>query len=182
MLHADIVYSRKDTTLQNTIGEYPIGTTATIYCNDEYYVPGNQDGFFESFCTTNREWDQKVHDCLPLPTEKHVGFIVGGTEIERKHVPFHIAIYKNFNKKWKYICGGTIIDTYMVVSAAHCFWNSKDGYFNDEKQFIVQAGTTHSDLNTFDPDNEDPQRKNIYKIIEPFGYVYGFPIILTNNF
>lgn len=170
-MHADIYYSKGDTTLENTIGEYPIGTTAKIYCNGGYYVPGSPGNFFESFCSIKKEWNEKVHDCLPEPKEKYTGFIVGGTEIDRKHVPFHIAIYQNFNGIWKYTCGGSIIDRYMVVSAAHCFWDHKLNRFSNETRYFVQAGTVHMDPDEYKSDSEDPQRRNITKIVGAVGYV-----------
>lgn len=47
--------------------------------------------------------------------------IVGGNlTIEGDH-PWHVAVLRN----GAYICGGTIIDQYTVVTASHCTSNAK---------------------------------------------------------
>lgn len=56
-------------------------------------------------------------------------------------VPWHVGIYKSR----EYQCGGTIISSKVVVSAAHCFWDISRETLRDIRNYRVRAGQTRRD-------------------------------------
>ncbi len=58
-----------------------------------------------------------------------------------KVYPFHVMIYKTNKKKKqkKFVCGGTLIEMDIVVTAAHCIYDGDSGW-NDPKNYHVRAG------------------------------------------
>lgn len=169
-LRADVKYIKHNITIKLGIREYPVGTIAQFQCKEGNYIPGSQLNTYNSTCSLNGKWTHKIQDCLPLSTIKHTAYIAGGVESKKDEVPYHVAIYKNVNVEWKYICGGTIVDPQMIVSAAHCFWNHNFEALHDEKEFFVVAGTTFKNYNKTDSE-QIPQKRNIHKIIILHRYV-----------
>ena len=58
--------------------------------------------------------------------------IVGG-QIPPSPIPWQVSVQIEGN----HICGGTILDTYTILSAAHCF----DGYEDSVYEFEIRAGS-----------------------------------------
>ena len=58
--------------------------------------------------------------------------IVGG-QIPPSPIPWQVSVQREGN----HICGGTILDTYTILSAAHCF----DGYGVSVDGFDIRAGS-----------------------------------------
>ena len=59
--------------------------------------------------------------------------IVGG-QIPPSPIPWQVSVQREGN----HICGGTILDTYTILSAAHCF----DGYGDSvDDGFEIRAGS-----------------------------------------
>ncbi|XP_055374906.1 modular serine protease-like [Condylostylus longicornis] len=63
-------------------------------------------------------------------------------------------------------CGGTIVQSKIVLSAAHCFWNDEKSLFYDKSKYIVTAGKFHLDYNS-DKETFEVQRVLISKIDVP---------------
>ncbi|XP_055389319.1 trypsin eta-like [Condylostylus longicornis] len=63
-----------------------------------------------------------------------------GNEVDIKLAPWHVAIYRNSSNTFEQICGGTIIHSNIVVSAAHCFYDVSYGELFDASRFWVGAG------------------------------------------
>ncbi|XP_055389443.1 modular serine protease-like [Condylostylus longicornis] len=63
-----------------------------------------------------------------------------GNEVDIRVAPWHVAVYKNNSYKFDQICGGTIIHSNIVVSAAHCFYDEAYGKLYDSSNFWIGAG------------------------------------------
>ena len=46
--------------------------------------------------------------------------IWGGEEVQRSSIPWQVAIFDHIHNEWQPVCGGTLISTYHVLTAAHC--------------------------------------------------------------
>ncbi|XP_061725425.1 proclotting enzyme-like isoform X2 [Cydia pomonella] len=71
--------------------------------------------------------------------EDEGGRIVGGTESAPGAWPWMVAIYLHGNKRREFWCGGTLVGTRHVLTAAHCTRDSKQRPF-PPRQFSVRLG------------------------------------------
>ncbi|XP_073944608.1 urokinase-type plasminogen activator-like [Choristoneura fumiferana] len=53
--------------------------------------------------------------------------IINGTRTKRGELPWHAGVYDKTYTPLKQICGGSLISTQVVISAAHCFWKHDEG-------------------------------------------------------
>ncbi|KAH8412211.1 hypothetical protein KR009_000509 [Drosophila setifemur] len=67
---------------------------------------------------------------VPQPENR----IIGGYDTEIEIVPWQVVILRN----GEFLCGGSIYDTYFIITAAHCIINAK------EKELTVRAGSSWS--------------------------------------
>ena len=58
--------------------------------------------------------------------------IVGG-QIAPSPIPWQVSVQSGGS----HFCGGTILDTYTILSAAHCF----DGFGDSVEGFYIRAGS-----------------------------------------
>ena len=68
---------------------------------------------------------------------KHIYDIVGGEQSIKGDFPWQVAIY--YGKK--FLCGGSLIDSRHVLSAAHCF----NGIVNDLRRYLIVLGEYNRD-------------------------------------
>ena len=47
--------------------------------------------------------------------------IIGGKEVV-SHIPWQVSIQQIESGTWSHFCGGTILNQYTILSAAHCFY------------------------------------------------------------
>lgn len=73
---------------------------------------------------------------------------MGGQETNITRVPWHVAIYQQNRDRngFDIICGGTILNARMVISAMHCFWDRRYNEPYSPTFFRVAAGKTFSDF------------------------------------
>ncbi|XP_072342598.1 transmembrane protease serine 5-like isoform X2 [Scyliorhinus torazame] len=97
-------------------------------------VTNGQDNDFEKIwsyrdsCASGNVVKLKCSDC----GEKHGFFmIVGGQEAEMGSWPWQVTLYYNY----KHTCGGSIIDHYWVITAAHCVHR-----LSNARNWLVYAG------------------------------------------
>lgn len=102
-------------------------------------------------CDQDGEWHYHPWHCDPVCGERKtdiIPLITGGHIAKIKEVPWHVAIYYNFNQTYKeYICGGTIISSRIILSAAHCFWKKYSTQVYPKEEFSIAVGKTYRDYN-----------------------------------
>lgn len=118
------------------------GTRAQITCRTGFTRELRQQNLT---CTDYGRWNKLPARCNEIcgkPTfvdnstrESFVGDIA--------EAPWHVGIYAND----EYQCGGTIISPKVVVSAAHCFWDTRSDTLRDTRDYRIVAGKTFRDLN-----------------------------------
>lgn len=71
--------------------------------------------------------------------------IVGGQKTKITEYPFLVSIKKNRLTQWETVCGGTILNGYWVLTAAHCFSDDPvKGSIFPASMYQVHAGATLS--------------------------------------
>ncbi|KAJ0169875.1 hypothetical protein K1T71_014481 [Dendrolimus kikuchii] len=100
------------------------GEIVSAKCNDNItrddltVMRCKEDGYFD-YTETCAEENIAVECGLITVTDE---LIFGGFEVQWGQVPWHAGIYSKMYKPYMQICGGTIITSTAVISAAHCFW------------------------------------------------------------
>jgi hypothetical protein len=80
--------------------------------------------------------------------------IVGGSQIAIGQAPWQVAVEAVIPEDGGLLCGGSILDTSHILTAAHCVFDSKSGNVIPAEDFTVRAGT--SDLTS--PGAEEQER------------------------
>lgn len=102
----------------------------------------------QATCNANGEWNRHINPCTQVcGMEGPEGsvFIVGGQVMSNTKVPWHVGIYREGHpdvgkNDIDYICGGTILNPRLVVSAIHCFWDTTSSKVHPASEYRVVAG------------------------------------------
>ncbi|XP_073843495.1 modular serine protease-like [Musca autumnalis] len=126
----------------------PVGSIIDIACAPGFKMPHPkwpEDGTKKQTlkCLENGTFDRKREKCemdcgRPLP--EALDLTMNGVRTEPNKVPWHVAIYKMEKGTGVYICGGSIITPSLILSAAHCFYESSEGRLLSRNQFKFIAG------------------------------------------
>lgn len=87
--------------------------------------------------------------------------VVGGGEAHISELPFQVALYDpavDPNPANSQFCGGVILDSRHVITAAHCVFDEAAGQAGEPSQFEVLAGSANLDTSELAPSEyvEDP--------------------------
>ncbi|XP_048471463.1 transmembrane protease serine 5-like [Rhincodon typus] len=83
---------------------------------------------YRASCASGKVIKLKCSDC----GEKHdFSMIVGGQEAKMGNWPWQVTLYNNY----QHMCGGSIINRYWIITAAHCVYRSPHPY-----SWLVYAG------------------------------------------
>nr|XP_022904317.1 modular serine protease-like [Onthophagus taurus] len=137
------------------------GTVANVECKNFYTYGVRKTKTTQ--CSAG-QWYPNVGSCDAECGLKRVNaqtLIIGGSQAQPGEYPWIVAIYDNTNT---HICGGSIISTRFVVSAAHCFSNLDNGDVFDKEGYTLIAGKFHRDIND-DRDKGTQQVRKIEKLI-----------------
>lgn len=74
-------------------------------------------------------------------------YVVGGEIANITQVPWHVGIYRNINYQYEQVCGGTILNAKVVISAMHCFWDVQRSQPYAANEYRIAAGKFHRDYN-----------------------------------
>lgn len=121
----------------------PPGTQARFNCNHGYQ--NIHDYQQTTVCSNDGRWTPRPIACTQRCGEliaQGTPNIIGSTVAKITDVPWHVGIYRSMNAKdnFEQICGGTILNAKMVISAMHCFWNEYTKMPHDLVLFRVAAG------------------------------------------
>lgn len=131
------------------------GTIARLTCQFGYKKP--QDTVQDVLvCEDTGNWDYYAFRCEQVcgtEAAEGVSYVVGGTKTNITKVPWHAALFNNVKEKGRFtqMCGGTILSAKVVISAAHCFWDSTEGRFFDAHHFAVGVGKYYRDYYAHEP-------------------------------
>ncbi|XP_012218810.1 modular serine protease isoform X2 [Linepithema humile] len=150
------------------------GTRAMLACKSSYKLPlTNDPAYREITCLDDGLWDRRVFRCLPeCGTSIAHGntLIVNGFEAKVGVFPWHVGIYmKKSTGDYEQVCGGTLINSNLVVSAAHCFYDEVFNKLHDTSKYAVAAGKHYRNWNA----KEEYVQKSLVESIRSGGRYMG---------
>ncbi|KAL3276512.1 hypothetical protein HHI36_011890 [Cryptolaemus montrouzieri] len=122
-------------------------------------------------------WNEEKPTCEPVCGEKRVHpeqLIIEGKIVERGNYPWTIAIYKRKTNGYNLVCGGTLINQRVIVTAAHCV-TDKEGEKFDKAIYRIAAGKYY--LSYDDPRDvgaEFSEIEEIHTHVDYKGTVYDY--------
>ncbi|KAG4075983.1 hypothetical protein HA402_003809 [Bradysia odoriphaga] len=143
-------------------------TIARITCAVGYRKPVDRTVIDVLRCDDDGEWDYHAFRCeqiCGLEAPEVVPYIVGGERVNITKVPWHTGIFTDIASRstFSQICGGTIINAKLVISAAHCFWDAVENRLYEASNFKVGAGKYYRDFYATEPTK--PQLVDVAQII-----------------
>ncbi|XP_058866328.1 transmembrane protease serine 5-like [Acipenser ruthenus] len=107
---------------------------------------------FRGSCTTGKVIALKCFEC---GTRSKLPRIIGGTEATLGRWPWQVALYHNS----KHVCGGSIITSQWIVTAAHCVHNYR---LPQVSSWLVYAGIVTRSSGILAERSGNPVEKMIY--------------------
>ncbi|XP_073964059.1 transmembrane protease serine 12-like isoform X1 [Choristoneura fumiferana] len=104
----------------------PHGTVVVPECNRPVYY---FSGVLPNMHCVEGTWDYIAvcqTDC-GTSTPRGEPLIYNGERTPRGELPWHAGIYDKTYRPYMQFCGGSLISTKVLVSAAHCFWREGQG-------------------------------------------------------
>ncbi|VVC40317.1 Hypothetical protein CINCED_3A018266 [Cinara cedri] len=105
------------------------GTKLRPSCKSTHSLPNGQiETPVELYCQSNGKWSGQLYTCVPqcgkiVPPSKPL--IFHGVTAYYGTAPWNVGIYRrDKNNNYKMHCGGSLITSNLIISAAHCFWES----------------------------------------------------------
>ncbi|XP_077283403.1 modular serine protease-like isoform X2 [Arctopsyche grandis] len=128
------------------------GTTAQYKCQAFHQLLSNVKISKPLKCIEG-DWDDNLKQCNPdCGKEASIAnpLILGGTNVSIGMAPWHVGLYQKTNGVYNQICGGTIINRKIVISAAHCFGTA--GVVNkNPEDYGIAAGKIKRSWNDEEP-------------------------------
>ncbi|XP_055383193.1 uncharacterized protein LOC129613234 [Condylostylus longicornis] len=127
------------------------GTVAQIKCAFMYQKSESNYTFTNEYMRCNRDgtWNKFPFECEQIcgTIGTKVAFSVNSQVTEVQKVPWQVGIYmSDSNGTYHHICGGTLVKSNVIISAAHCFWNPLISKLYNESNYIIAAGKFYRDF------------------------------------
>ncbi|XP_064075874.1 modular serine protease-like [Vanessa tameamea] len=143
--------------------EEPAGTVVKPVCRAPNYY--NSDILNPMRCIDG-SWTY-IAICKPecgTITPGGAQLVLGGQVAKRGELPWHAGIYTKETTPYQQICGGSLISTRTIISAAHCFWS--DTYkLLPATNYAVAVGKIYRPWNN--PHDPDAQKSDVANIVVP---------------
>ncbi|XP_046689112.1 modular serine protease-like [Homalodisca vitripennis] len=100
------------------------GTKITFKCK-EHYKTNDQNSPNMIRCEESGQWSGQLPHCTPKCGQSNLDSyllptVLGGNVSKVGNFPWHAAIFHNREGEWQSVCGGTLITSRIVLTAAHC--------------------------------------------------------------
>lgn len=127
-----------------------IGTEVRIVCQNGYR---QATPYAQITVCQSDGWSRPIAPCRQICGEEGAEgspYIIGGEVTNNTKVPWHVGIYRLKrlqNDQPEFICGGTILNPKVIISAAHCFWDSLSERAHPPELFRIVAGKFYHKFN-----------------------------------
>lgn len=139
------------------------GTTAQLSCKYGYQSVRPEQ---QTICESDGRWQPEILPCTQICGEltDESATLVGKRQANIADLPWHVTIYKQATPEdpFEQICGGTIINAMLIMTATHCFWNNEKNKFDDLKLFKIKTSKLHRD---YDDGNETTEVQTLSVIL-----------------
>ncbi|XP_043266690.1 modular serine protease-like isoform X2 [Venturia canescens] len=133
----------------------PLKTTAIVSCRNSY----RSDSTILSSqrknvkCNARGQWEPEPIRCSPecgqIPMRSKP-LIVNGELPKISEFPWHATLYRSDtpNGHKSFICGATIIQSDLLITAAHCVFDESTKQVEDADKFAIATGNIFQEFNT----------------------------------
>lgn len=120
-------------------------TIASVICSTGYKKPiGHFPRFIE--CLPNGLWNSTAIHC-----NQNCGIRISrpllhnAASVDISEAPWQVGIYSDTADAGQFVnkCGGSLINAYSIVSAAHCFWDTTGNKQHSSVHFRIGIGKTY---------------------------------------
>ncbi|CAD6239024.1 GSCOCT00008609001.2-RA-CDS [Cotesia congregata] len=155
----------------------PPGTSAKISCRDSYRQDTTVLGLQRDIvrCNAKGQWEPKPIHCIPVcgirSTSLNPLIVKGGTP-NISDFPWHATLYKSESRydEKLFICGATIIQNDMLITAAHCVYNEEIQKVESPEKFSIATGNIFRDFNSLLHDSRLVHKRNVKNIFIDCNY------------
>ncbi|XP_065210210.1 suppressor of tumorigenicity 14 protein homolog isoform X2 [Planococcus citri] len=160
--NVDLECFYRDTRISCDDNSLIAGVRVIPTCKHLYTYKDIYPTYREIKCGEDGKWDKTLFSCVPecgLPFDSKVKPLISYSTAEHfGDSPWHVAIY---NENKMLICGGTIITTKLILSAAHCFYNdATNTKLNAENYEVVVSKFTRTYT------TKDNSEQKVFKVKE----------------
>lgn len=141
------------------------GVTIKMKCKEHHRRVWTSTYYPDVATCHEGKWDNNILPCEPvcgiLPKAREL--VIGGESTSIDIHPWHVGLYRRkAGNVWKHICGGTIINTATVVSAAHCVTDPQTSDIYPAGEYLIAAGKNYRDLDD-SRDKDTIQKREVSK-------------------